>query len=120
MKASTARKLKFSFKIDEIALVFLVAFIIIMVTAYGKLNQPAIGPEKITDLIMNNKGVSFVDNGVLNENTLNKIQDMDYDAYKASLNLKDDFCVYLEDENGNIILSKGSSKLDNGDIVCRE
>ena len=55
--------------------------------------------------------------GTIDDNTLNKIKNTDYEQMKSSLNIKEDFCLYVEDSNGSIIASKGSSKLS--EINCR-
>jgi len=112
---------KSNFKIDEIMLVLIVAIISIIVVVYDKLNEPAeMEAEKITEMILNEHDISFANNGIVDENKLKKIQNMDYKEFKNSLNAKNEFCIYIEDEKGNIILAKGSSKLNGDGLYCRE
>ena len=110
-----------NFEIDEIVLVLIVALLAIVFSVYYKANEPkGMEAEKITALILDNHDVSFAHNGVVDEYKLQEIQSMNYKDFKNSLKVKNDFCIYLEDENGNIILAKGSSKLNNDGIICRE
>ena len=53
-----------------------------------------IGPEKSTGLIVGNR---------VDKEKLKQLSDMDYEELKQELNLKYDFCMYFEDEQGNII-----------------
>ena len=100
-------------------LVFIVAVIAIIAVIYNKIGTD-MDAEKITDMILDNHGASFANNGVIDENKLKEIQKMDYDELKDSINAKNDFCVYIEDENGGILLSKGSQKLNGDGTPCRE
>ncbi len=101
-----------NFKIDEIALVLIVAIIAIIFSISNKSNEPSkMEAERITAMLLDDHGISFASGGVIDENKLKGIQNMDYLDFKNSLKAKNDFCIYIEDENGNIILAKGSSKL---------
>ena len=42
---------------------------------------------------------------------------MDYDSLKKSFKASRDFCIYIEDEKGNILLSKSAPSL-NKDGFC--
>lgn len=106
--------------IDGLRLVIVIALMVMTVGIFDNLNQKALSAEKITAVIFDEHTISFANNGVINENKLKQIQNMNYNEFKNSLNAKNDFCIYLEDENGNIILSKGSDKLNKDGIVCRE
>ena len=111
---------KSNFKINEIMLVFIVAVISMIIVIYDKIDTNEMEAEKITKMILNEHDISFANSGVIDENKLKEIQNMDYEDFKNSLNAKNDFCVYVEDENGNIILSKGSEKLISDGIPCME
>ena len=114
------KKSKSNFKIDEIMLVFIVAIIAMIAVVYDKKGSSEMEAEKITEMILDEHGISFANNGVIDENKLKEIQRMDYNDFKNSLNAKNDFCVYVEDGDGGIILSKGSNKLNGDGIPCRE
>ena len=112
---------KSNFKIDEITLVLIVAFVAMIVVVYDKINEPTkIEAEKITEMILDEHRISFASNSIVNESKLKEIQDMSYNDFRKSLNAKNDFCVYIEDENGKIILAKGSSKLSRDGLYCKE
>ena len=115
------KKRKPRFKIDEMVLVFIVVFVSLFVGIYDKVTQsPTLVAEKITELILDEHYLSFANNGVIDENKLNEIKNMGYNDFKKSIKVKKDFCIYIEDENGNIILAKGSSKFNSDGIYCRE
>ena len=108
-----------NFKIDEIALVFVVAVLAIAVSVYEKsAGSQEIDAEKITGMILDDHYFSFANNGVVDENKLNEVKSIDYNDLKKSLKAKNDFCMFLQDENGNIILAKGSPKLSKDGVAC--
>ena len=111
-----------NYKIDEIALVLIVAVVAIIVSVYDKNSQPnqQIEAEKITGLILGNREASFASNGIVDIIKLKEIQNMDYNKLKIYFNARKDFCMYIEDGDGNIILAKGSSKLSKDGINCKE
>ena len=108
-----------NFKIDELTIVLAVALIAIAVSIYESNRKVApIEAEKITGLILDSHEISFASGGVIDQNKLKQVQNMDYKELKNYLNAKQDFCMYLEDENGTILLSKGSPKLSEGGKAC--
>lgn len=109
------------FKLDEIILVLIVALIIIAINIYFKENKTTdMSAEEITSLLSDNHDISFINDGFINEDKLKEVQNMNYNEFKNSLNAKEDFCVYIEDDKGQIVLAKGSSKLNGNGIYCRE
>lgn len=118
-KDNKAIKKNMNFKLDEMFLVLVVALLAMIASIYDK-NSERIDAEKITAMILDDHYLSFATNGIVDENKLRQIQSMEYAEFKKSLNAKNDFCVYLEDENGNIILAKGSSRLSMDGLVCKE
>mgnify|MGYP001611350559 CR=1 FL=1 len=112
---------KSNFKIDEITLVLIVAIIAMIVSINNEVNKPSeMEAEKITEIILDTPGMSFARCGVIDENKLEEIKNINYDDFKKSLDAKNDFCIYIEDGNGSIILAKGSSKLNRDGLYCRE
>lgn len=87
---------------------------------YAELNKPAMEAEIITNMILDDHKSSFANKGIVDETKLEQIKNMDYEDFKKLLNAKNDFCVYMEDEKGNVILAKGSSKLNGDGLHCRE
>ena len=47
--------------------------------------------------------LGIVDGTIVNETKLQELLGKDYQAIKKSLRIKNDFCIFFEDENGNII-----------------
>lgn len=62
--------------------------------------------------------------GKLNETKLQQLIG-DYSNIKSKIKVKGDFCIYLEDQNGNIIYLAnnvtgiGSSKISIGNVTCQ-
>ena len=112
--------MKPNYKIDEIVLVFIVALFIIIVSVYEHNKSPTVEAEKITGLLLDDHALSIANNGIVDKNKLQEIQNMDYEQLKSNLNAKKDFCVYIEDGEGNIILAKGSQKLTGDGVPCQE
>ena len=112
---------KSNLKIDELTLILIVAFIALVISVYNKANQPQVNEaQKLTEIILDEHRLSFVNDGVIDEDKLREIQAMSYEEFKNYLNTNNDFCIYIEDEKGNIILAKGSSKLNEDGLVCSE
>ena len=112
---------KSKFKIDEITIAIIVILIASVISIYEKTHKPKTSEaEKITEIIMDDHGMSFASNGVIDENKLKEIKNMNYADFKKSLNAKNDFCMYIEDQNGNIILVKGPINLNKDGLHCRE
>jgi len=110
---------KTKFKIDEITLILIVAIIAMVASFYN--SGPAVTEaEKITALILDNEGISFASNGIIDETKLQEINKMSYDEIKESFNAVDDFCIYVEDDKGNIIFAKGSGKFIEDVSYCKE
>ena len=110
-----------NFKIDEIMLVIIVVVIAVIVSIYDKNTNPnKIDAEKITELILDHQDIGIVSGGVIDQQKIKEIQAMPYSKLKSYFNVKDDFCIYIEDANGNVILAKGSSKLSTNGITCIE
>ncbi len=119
-KKKGVKKSRYSLKINTTALVLVVALLLIVFNIYSRPNKPAIEAKKITEAILDDNPISFATDGLVDENKLKKVKNMDYNEFKNHLNAKNDFCVYIEDEKGNILLSKGSSKLNSDGVFCKE
>lgn len=111
---------KSKFKIDEITLVLIVAIIAMIASVYKNDGMENVEAEKLTEMILDDHTVSFANNGIVDQDKLMQVQSMGYDELKKSLRAKNDFCIHLEDENGNVILAKGSSKLNGDGLHCTE
>jgi len=103
---------KLNFKIGKINLLLIAGLLAVIAAIYAELNKPAMEAEIITSMILDDHKASFANNGIVDQTKLEKIRNMDYEDFKKSINAKNDFCVYMEDEKGNVILRKGSDRLD--------
>lgn len=52
----------------------------------------------------------IVDNKEVNISRLNELKNLSYEELKRKLRLEGDFCIYLEDEKGNLVLINNSYK----------
>lgn len=83
---------------------------------------------KVSDGSGQNSALIFIVNNKVDNNRLIIIANTDYEELKAKLGLSNDFCIYFEDENGNLInLSEvtgqsgvgiGSSRIKISGIPC--
>ena len=111
------------FQINDLTLILIVAFLAIIVSIYEKNfgtrgSEPQVPEaEKITGMILGPQGISLATNGIIDENKLRMLQNMNYDELKKSVNAQNDFCIYVKDGFGNVILAKGAPKL-NKDGLC--
>jgi len=113
-------KMKNKFRIDELTLVFAVAIIAMISSVYKNGGMENVEAEKLTDMILDDHTVSFVNKGIVDRDRLMQIKSMDYQELKKSLKARNDFCIYIEEGNGNIIMAKGTDKLSRDGISCSE
>ena len=105
---------------DKLVLVLVIALIALIAIFYRKAHTPSADAEKISAMIAGHHGVSFVNNGVIDEKMMKVVSQMDYAELKSFFNVTEDFCIYIEDGRGNLMLSKGTSKLNKDGIYCKE
>ena len=95
------------FKLDETKLLVIVTFIALAVVIYNKSNSPRdMEAKKIKDMLLDDHKISLVSNGVIDSSKLRQLQSMHYSDLKSLLNAKNDFCVYIENDKGEIISQK--------------
>ena len=106
-------------KNKEIIWIFVILIIIIGISVQEKGSQPQkADPEKILGLVMKDTSVK---DGIMvfDEKKLIELQEMDYNAIKKTFNVEGDFCMYLQDGKGSVLLAKGSPKLSEDGIKCQ-
>lgn len=109
------KKKKFNKKIYLVSII-LIALILIL---FRKTPNPSTqAAEKIAEIVLDDHPFSIATNGVVNESKLKEFRNMDYEELKKSMNAKGDFCIYIEDIDGNLILEKGSSELQGKGAFC--
>ena len=68
----------------------------------------------------------IVDNEEINESRFVTLKNVDYDELKRRFRVDGDFCIYLEDANGNLVLVNktyvgiGSTNIGLNDIPCSQ
>lgn len=119
-KPELKRQKKEKWKSGQLFIILIVAVLALALSIYDYSKKPVqIEAEEITSLLLDEHELSFVGGGVINQNKLKQIQSMDYEKLKSYLNIKNDFCIYVEDENGQIILSKVAPTLNKDSKACR-
>lgn len=79
--------------------------------------------EKILNLITSNN-LKILDSNQVDEKSIEKIMEEDYEKLKDNLGLESDFCIHFEDNDGNVIkingreIGIGSSKVKINGISC--
>lgn len=106
--------------ISYLLIILIIAIVITMIVTTKLPESAATEAEKITAMILDDHKVSFATNGIVDERKLKEFQTIGYEDFKRSLNIKRDFCIYIEDEKKNIILAKGSGKLSSNGLICAE
>ena len=70
--------------------------------------------------------VAIVNNNEINISKFNELKNLSYDELKRMLRVEGDFCIYLEDENGNVVLINnsfrgiGSPKINLSGVPCSQ
>ena len=107
-------------RIDELVLVLVIVLIGLIASFYRKGHTTSGDAEKISEMIADHHEISFVSNGIIDEKMMRMVSQMNYAELKAFFNVTEDFCIYIEDGRGNLMLSKGTSKLNRDGIYCKE
>lgn len=75
------------------------------------------------------KSFGIIEDGIVNQSRFDDLCSKTYEEVKAELSIESDFCIFLEDQNGNIIPCGGANKagIGNGediiigtDVACGE
>jgi len=78
----------------------------------------------IGDIYSDDPVIGILDGNRINSTKLENILGMNYSDIKEQLKIRNDFCLYLEDENGNIIYLNythsgiGSSSINVSNVSC--
>ncbi len=103
--------------IDELWMVLIVAVLIIFISALVKENDLDKEAEAILNGLTNSNEDSLAPDNVVREERLEKISGMSYSELKSSLNVENEFCIYFEDENGNLIEFKEGLRSIGSDVI---
>ena len=78
----------------------------------------------IEDIVSENSDLGIVDENKINVTKLEELLGRNYSDIKRKLRIKNDFCLYFEDEKGNIIYINttytgvGSSIINVSNVTC--
>lgn len=106
--------------------IFLVAFIIFYTTLGPKSDTKVKGLQKegavvIKQLVSGESSIRIVEN---NKIDINKLKELSYEELKRELRAEGDFCIYIEDEKGNVVqiasgvYGRGSPSIEVSGNVC--
>mgnify|MGYP001591023720 CR=1 FL=1 len=100
---------------------FIGAFMLFYVFIYGDSGDNAAQLNKEASVIISQVSsdespVKVVDGNDINISKIAQLRNMSYDELKRRLRAEKDFCIYFEDENGNIVLVNGSYGVGSKDI----
>ena len=99
--------------------VFVGAFFLFYALLYTNTNTQAEDLQKDAALIIRQVATSLkiIHNNEVNVSRLNEIKNLSYDELKTVLRTEGDFCIYFEDEKGNIILINNSYRAVGAPII---
>ena len=107
VKSKKVKRRKKRKEFDPLWLVFLVAVLIVIISVFYQEDGLSKEANFILDEFSNGNKYSFVVGNTIHEEKLEEIVEMDYKELKENLNVENDFCVYFEDEDGNLVEIKG-------------
>jgi hypothetical protein len=114
---ATKKREWFNFNTAITLLVILALFVILKQSLTSEVISLEEEGKIILDKLTNGKEIRLLNSNVLVEKEVNKLDQMDYEEVKSMLGIKNDFCIYFEDANENVMkiddinLGIGSSKI---------
>ncbi len=106
-------------KIGELWLVLAVAIVVVAFSMLTPQSDEGLQEEAetILDELTNGDEHTFAVNDAFQEEILAKISGMSYKELKDSLNVENDFCIYFEDEVGNLVEVKDGLRSIGSDTI---
>ena len=107
--ADMKKSQSWSIDIALAAIIFIVAFFVFYSLLNANTNAKASNLKDEAYVVVNqitneDSLVNVVDGNEVSVNKLNELKDMGYDELKKRLRVDGDFCIYMEDSDGNVIL----------------
>ena len=105
-----------SWSIDVIfgIIVFMVAFFVFFIVLSedpaGKINRLKEEASSIVRQLVSGEELRIVDGTEVNVSRASKLKDIQYEELKRRFRVEGDFCIYIEDSKGNIVLINNSYK----------
>ena len=106
-------------RVGELWLVLIVCFIIAIAGIVSQKSDGGLQKEAeiILNELTNGDEHNFAVNKLVQDEVLTKISGMSYTELKDSLNIENDFCIYFEDENGNLVEVKDGLRSVGSDAI---
>lgn len=103
------RKQGQSWSID--AIIGVIIFILVIAIFYGSISSKTTSDvnnleqdaKVLTSKLGQDDNTAILEEGTISKAKLTELCDKPYEQVKKELNIQSDFCIYIEDENGNII-----------------
>ena len=112
-----------SWSVDVVLAIVVFGFISIAFTSFALLQKPDVeklqqnAQRVVLELETPVGGCgAILENDTINNESLSCLYGLDYDQFKAINNLRSDFCVYIEDEHGQIIQLNGLNGWGSNDL----
>lgn len=102
---------------DEFWFVLIIAIIIIFFSAASQKDTLREEAESLTSELTNGGTYSLATGGAIQEQKVDKLAKMNYNELKKVLEVESDFCVYFEDQNGNLIEVKDGVESFGSEII---
>ena len=106
-----------SWSVDVImgAVIFMVAFLIIYSLINSNQSSKVSELKEEASIVIkqidaDGSAIRMIDNNEVNQSRLNQLKNLSYDELKRELKINGDFCIYLEDDKGNLVLLNNSYK----------
>lgn len=105
-----------SWSIDIIfgVIIFIVAFFVLYIVLSedpaGKLNRLREEASSIIRQLVSGDELRIVDGTVVNVTKASNLKNTQYDELKRRFRVEGDFCIYMEDSKGNIVIINNSYK----------
>lgn len=110
-------------------IIFLVAFFVFYAILNANPNTGVKGLKEGASVVIKqfaseDATIRVIDKSQVNESRLNELKELSHEELKRIFRIEGDFCLYFEDEKGNIVLINnsysgiGSSNINLGDNSC--
>ena len=106
-----------SWSIDVIlaVVIFMGAFFVFFIFINQNSNTKASDLQEDASIVIKqvateHNSLNVVDNNEINITKMNELKNLSYDQLKEMLAIQGDFCIYIEDEQGHIVLINNSYK----------
>ena len=122
-----------SWSIDIVlgVIIFIAAFFIFYSILNSNPNATASNLKEQASIIIKQtttegSAVAIINNNEINVSKFSELKNLSYDELKRMLRVEGDFCIYLEDENGNVVLINnsfrgiGSPKINLSGVPCSQ